>query len=78
MRSNHRSITWHGQAYQFQTLPKQAPTGEIPLWAVSRRGEFIGIMSCGEMTTEDFDIRSLHWLDQLLGSSGPPQRPTSR
>jgi hypothetical protein len=37
-------------------------------WAVSRRGEFIGTMSCSEeITTRDFDVRCSGWLGDLLG-----------
>ena len=69
MRHQNRSITWQGQAFQFQRL-KSAPTkSEQPLWAVYRRGEFIGTMPCSEVTTKDFDVRSQRWLGELLGLS---------
>jgi hypothetical protein len=87
MRHLQRSVTWQGQAFQFQRLQSDPsknapPLNDSPLWAVYRRGEFIGTMRCsGEVTTQDFDVRSLRWLGELLGGSGgakplPPARPT--
>lgn len=76
MRHHSRSITWQGQAFHFQRLQQKAETSDTPLWAVSRRGEFIGTMPCSpEVTTKDFDVLSLRWLGELLGSSaGTGQR----
>jgi hypothetical protein len=87
MRHYQRSVTWQGQAFHFQRLQSDpskndSPLNDSPLWAVYRRGEFIGTMRCsGEVTTKDFDVRSLRWLGELLGGSGgakplPPVRPT--
>jgi len=76
MRHLQRSVTWQGQAFQFQRLQSDpsknaSPLNDSPLWAVYRRGEFIGTMRCsGEVTTKDFDVRSLRWLGELLGGSG--------
>ncbi len=68
MRYHTRSFTWQGQPFRFQRL-HLTPAGEA-LWAVSRRGEFIGTMPCSaEITTKDFDVRSLLWLGELLGGS---------
>jgi hypothetical protein len=37
---------------------------------VSRGGEFIGTMPCSpEVTTQDFDVRWLHWLADLFGNT---------
>jgi hypothetical protein len=83
MRHHQRSITWQGQAFQFQRLQSEPAKNDSPLWAVYRRGEFIGTMVCaGEVTTKDFDVRSLRWLGELLGASGGakplgPDRSTS-
>jgi hypothetical protein len=67
MRYRTRSVTWHGEAFQFQQLPSE-PTGDPPLWAVRRHGEFIGTMPCSsQVTTKDFDLRCLRWLGELLG-----------
>ena len=70
MRYQHRSITWQGQAFQFQRLSSAPSKSDQPLWAVYRRGEFIGTMSCSsQVTTKDFDVRSVRWLGELLGSA---------
>jgi hypothetical protein len=70
MRHHTQSITWHGQAFHFELLNPKASSKEPPLWAVSRRGEFIGTMPCSlEVTTKDFEVRSLRWLRELLGAS---------
>jgi hypothetical protein len=70
MRHHQRSITWQGQAFQFEQLEPKASRNDSPLWAVYRRGEFIGTMLCSnEVTTKDFDVRSVRWLGELLGGS---------
>jgi hypothetical protein len=70
MRHHPRSINWQGQAFQFQRLDAEPSNNDSPLWAVYRRGEFIGTMMCsGEVTTKDFDVRSHRWLGELLGTS---------
>jgi hypothetical protein len=70
MRDYRRSITWQGQAFQFERLQPKASRNDSPLWAVYRRGEFIGTMPCSaEVTTKDFDVRSVRWLGELLGGS---------
>lgn len=70
MRDRARSLTWRGQAFRFQCLPTPDRDSDAPLWAVSRRGEFIGMMVCPtEVTTKDFDLRGLRWLGELLGAS---------
>jgi hypothetical protein len=71
MRHHTQSITWHGQAFRFELLHGKPPSSETPLWAVSRRGEFIGTMPCSpEVTTKEFVVRGLRWLGELLGASG--------
>jgi hypothetical protein len=71
MRTHARSLTWHGQAFQFQRMPTDDPRQQT-LWAVSRHGEFIGVMPCAdEVTTKDFDLRSQRWLSELLETSRP-------
>jgi hypothetical protein len=67
MRWHTRSITWHGEAFQFQQLP--ADRGDAPVqWAVRRHGEFIGTMPCSpRVTTREFDLRCMRWLRDLLG-----------
>jgi hypothetical protein len=70
MRHRNQSISWHGQVFHFERLNPKASSGETPLWAVSRRGEFIGTMPCSpEVTTKEFVVRGLRWLGELLGAS---------
>jgi hypothetical protein len=67
MHSHNRSITWHGEAFQFQQLPP-ARSDDPTQWAVRRHGEFIGTMPCSaQVTTKDFDLRCERWLRELLG-----------
>jgi hypothetical protein len=73
-----RSLVWQGQAFRFQRLPGSSTSGEAAVWAVSRRGEFIGTMRCNEgVTAEEFDVRGRDWLRELFGRQGlrPPVRP---
>ncbi len=75
MRYRTRSISWHGQPFHFERLQPKASSSETPLWAVSRSGEFIGVMPCPpEVTTKDFDVRSLRWLGELLGGPAAAKR----
>jgi DNA-binding response OmpR family regulator len=54
-----RSLTWRGHVYRFE-YTKTSELKRDPQWAVSRRGEFIGMMGCSpEVTTKDFDLRGL-------------------
>ena len=70
MRYRSRSITWHGQDFNFQRLRPPTASADASLWAVFRRGEFIGTMPCApDVTTRDFDVRGLRWLGELLGDS---------
>jgi hypothetical protein len=66
MRYRTRSITWHGEAFQFQQLPPE-PASDPDQWAVRHHGEFIGTMPCSsQVTTKDFDLRCERWLRELL------------
>lgn len=74
MRYRGRSITWQGQAFHFERM-QATEAGEVVTWAVSHGGEFIGTMPCSpEVTTKEFEARSLCWLGELLG---PPVDPTA-
>jgi len=65
MQSKTRSIPWRGELFHFERLPADAPANFV--WAVSRRGEFIGVMpAIPEETTEEFDARSECWVADLL------------
>ena len=60
-----RCITWQGRTFRFQRMAgRQA--GEALDWAVSCGFEFIGTMSCVEVTTWEFDARCVTWLAELI------------
>jgi hypothetical protein len=70
--SQTHALTWHGQAFRFHCMPSRRPR-DRPVWAVVRRGEFIGIMPCGaEVTTKEFEARALRWITDLLRGSPEP------
>jgi hypothetical protein len=71
MRHGSFSVTWQGQAFHFERVHPKASGTETSVWAVSRRGEFIGTMRCAlHVTTRDFEVRSIRWLQDLLGPAG--------
>jgi hypothetical protein len=69
MRSAHH-VEWHGVRYTVQPLKSNSRVPDHPpVWAVSRRGEFIGTLPYrAEETTTEFEIRCLSWLQDLLGT----------
>lgn len=70
MRSRTRSLHWRGQSFRFQYVAGSVAEQGGALWSVSRGREFIGMMPCSdEVTTKDFDVRGLRWLNELLGLS---------
>jgi hypothetical protein len=58
-----------GDQYRFERLDDRGDLAYLnPVWAVSRRREFIGTMSCAEgETTKELDVRSVRCLAALLG-----------
>jgi hypothetical protein len=59
------AVTWRGEQFRFERLEDRRDL--VPVWAVSRRREFIGTMPCGEgETTKEFEVRSVRWLAALL------------
>jgi hypothetical protein len=63
-----RSVPCQGELFHFERLPANS-VGDF-VWAVSRRGEFIGTMpAIPNETTKEFDLRSLHWVAELLSVS---------
>lgn len=67
MRHKSRAIPWKGELFRFERLPADS-VGEF-VWAVSRRGEFIGVMpGRPEETTKEFELRSVGWVAELLRS----------
>ena len=65
MRYKTRSVPWPGELFHFEQLPGSLVGDSV--WAVSRRGEFIGVMpAVPNETTKEFDVRCLHWVTELL------------
>ena len=77
MRSARHIVEWHGEYYTVETL-KSLPrvTSQSPIWAVSRRGDFIGTLAyLQDETTKEFEVRCLSWLQDLLEAVPPwPRR----
>ena len=69
MHQGPRVVTWHGEQFRFERLADRRDLAYLsPVWAVSRRREFIGTMSRAEgETTKEFEVRSVRWLAALLG-----------
>jgi hypothetical protein len=66
MRQGPQVVTWQGQQFSFERLKDRRDM--VPVWAVSRRREFIGTMpSADGETTKEFEVRCLGWLATLLG-----------
>jgi hypothetical protein len=79
MRYQARSLTWHGQAFRFEWIKHRNRRKPDCAWAVSRRGEFIGTMSCSpEITTREFDLRCHEWLVDLFTSPLGRHAPSNR
>jgi len=65
MRHKTRTIPWRGELFHFERLATD-PAGDF-VWAVTRRGAFIGTMpAVANETTKDFDVRSIGWVAELL------------
>ena len=66
MQQRPRVVTWRGEPFCFERLKDRPDL--VPVWAVSRRLEFIGTMPCveGEITKE-FEVRCVGWIAALLG-----------
>jgi hypothetical protein len=69
MPKSHRYVQWHGVRYTAEPLKTLARVSSLPpLWAISRRGEFIGTLPMRpDETTKEFDVRCIAWLQDLLG-----------
>jgi hypothetical protein len=69
MRMNRHFVDWHGVRYTAEPLRSQFRLTSLPpVWAVSRRGEFIGTFPVApEETTKEFEVRCAIWLEELLG-----------
>ena len=65
MRHKTRAVPWQGELFYFERLSRESAGEDV--WAVSRRGEFIGTMpAVANETTKDFDLRSIDWVAELL------------
>jgi len=69
MQEGPRTVTWRGKPFRFERLEDTSELAHPgPVWAVSRRREFIGTMACVEgETPKEFEVRCLGWLAALLG-----------
>lgn len=73
MPVRNRTTHWRGRSYVFQRLLSANPGGITEEWAVSRGGEFIGVLQCAaDLSDRDFDLRCLQWLTELLDRHAGP------
>jgi hypothetical protein len=70
MRRTRHCVEWHGELYTAEPLKTLTRVSSLPpVWALSRRGEFIGTLpDRPEETTKEFEVRCAKWLQELLGS----------
>jgi hypothetical protein len=69
MRHSGRWLTYRGELYHFERLAGPR-AGRVPLWAVMRRGEFIGTMIWHERENEQgFAVRAIRWLEDVYGEA---------
>ena len=68
MRSTRRTLDWHGERFTVEPLKGNSAIEYLPpVWAVIRRGEFIGTLPFHqEETTKEFEARCVSWLNSLL------------
>lgn len=72
-----RTVTWRERTYSFRRLETAGARGGAIAeeWAVSRGGEFIGMLQCApDLSERDFGLRCLQWLTDLLGLRGEPSQ----
>ena len=70
MRHRRRSVSYAGEPFCFELVKGWEGGSRRVVWSVTRRGEFIGTMTTPqEITTNEFDVTSTHWLADLLGDS---------
>jgi hypothetical protein len=82
MRSTHHIVEWHGERFSLKPLKSLSQvTALSPVWAVWRRGEFIGTLPYrSDETTKEFEFRCTDWLRDLLGTpeAGSPSKARGR
>ena len=71
MRQTCHLVEWHGELYTAEPLKTLTRVSSLPpVWAVSRRGEFIGTLpNRPEETTKEFEVRCARWLQELIGGA---------
>jgi hypothetical protein len=73
MRSARHFVEWHGERYIVEPLKSFSRiTALSPIWAVFRRGEFIGTLPYRlNETVEELEGRCTDWLTDLFESPQP-------
>lgn len=68
MVSARHLVEWHGERYTIEPLKSLSPvTVPSPVWAVFRRGEFIGTLPYRPEESEgELECRCVTWLADLL------------
>jgi hypothetical protein len=76
MRSDRHIVEWQGERYTVEPLESLSRVTSLsPVWAVFRRGEFIGTLPYRlNETPEELDVRCRVWLQDLLETSLPSPR----
>jgi hypothetical protein len=76
MRFDRHVVKWHSESYTIEPLKNLSRVTSLPpIWAVSRRGEFIGTLAYRlDETTKEFEVRCLGWLQDLLETVPPSPR----
>jgi len=71
MHRTRHLVEWHGERYTAEPLKTVTRVSSLPpVWAVSRRGEFIGTLpEPPEETTKEFEVRYAKWLQELHGGA---------
>ena len=64
------TVEWQGESYTVEPLRSISRVTVLsPLWAVFRRGEFIGTLAYrSNETPQELQTRCVHWLSDLLGA----------
>lgn len=70
MRFARHFVEWYGERYTVELLRSFSPITVLsPVWAVSRRGEFIGTLPYkADEPAEELVARCVGWLRDLLGT----------
>jgi hypothetical protein len=76
MRFERLFVEWHGERYTVEPLESLSRVTSLsPVWAVFRRGEFIGTLPYHlNETSEELEVRCRIWLQDLLETSLPSPR----